>query len=284
MSHEDPTSPKGPDDSRTQKESFLMLESAEKWISQVRSRPQVPDLVKELIPAKSGLILLGGRTGIGKTNLALQLAFSVATGVEFLGLKTRQADVGYLGFEGAPDKMANRLEKQARSFSDWQGHLRFDVRTPMKLEGNEALFLSMFRGVGLAILDPLKYLVSGDYIKPAYAQAFVARVLKLAEELGAPILLSHHIRKPDMRGLFEPGDLYELKGAGDYVEAATTVMLLERERQGHKPGGGWARPNPDHAVLHFAKTRDAVAALEPIPMRFDRERLLFVPIDFKPVV
>jgi hypothetical protein len=261
-----------------------MLEPVEDWISRVRSRPQVPDLVEELIPAKSGLILLGGRTGIGKTNLVLQLAFSVATGVEFLGLGTRKADVGYLGFEGAPDKMADRLEKLARSFSDWQGHLRFAVRTPLKLEGNEAQFLAMFEGVGLAILDPLKYLVSGDYIKPADAQRFVARLLMVAEELGAPILVSHHIRKPDKRLLIEPGDLYELKGAGDYVEAATTVMLLERERQGHRPTGGFAPVIRDHAVLYFPKTRDAVEAAEPIPMRFDRERLLFVPRGFEPVV
>ncbi len=221
-----------------------MLEPVEEWMSQVRSKPQVPDLVEELIPANSGLVLLGGRTGIGKTNLVLQLAFSVATGVKFLGLQTHQADVGYLGFEGAPDKMANRLEKLARGFSDWQGHLRFAVRPPLKLEGNEAQFLTMFQGVGLAILDPLKYLVSGDYIKPADAQRFLARLLTLADDLGAPILISHHIRKPDMRGLFEPGDLYELKGAGDYVEAATTVMLLERERQGHRLGGGSPRSSP----------------------------------------
>ena len=258
-----------------------MLDPAEKWLHKVRSKPQVPDLIEELIPAAPSLVLLGGRTGIGKTNLVLQLAFSVATGVEFLGLQAHQADVGYLGFEGAPDKMANRLEKLGLSFSGWQGHLRFDVRPPLKLEGNEAQFLAMFQGVGLAILDPLKYLVSGDYIKPADAQRFLARLLRLADELGAPILISHHIRKPDMRGLFEPGDLYELKGAGDYVEAATTVMLLERERQGHLRTGGFASVNPDNAVLHFAKTRDAVAALDPIPMHFDRERLLWLPRDFK---
>jgi hypothetical protein len=61
------------------------------------------------------------------------------------------------------------------------------------------------------------------------------------------------------------------------VEAATTVMLLERERQGHRPGGGFAPVIPDHAVLYFPKARDAVAALEPILLRFDRERLLWVP-------
>jgi len=258
-----------------------MLESIEEWLRQVRSRPHVPDLVDELIPAEPSLILLGGRTGIGKTNLALQLAFSVATGTEFLGLRTHQADVVYLGFEGAPDKMANRLEKLASGFTDWQGHLRFDVRPPLRLEGNEAQFLAMFQGVGLAIFDPLKYLVTGDYIKPADAQRFLAHVLRLADELGAPILISHHIRKPDKRGLIEPGDLYELKGASDYVEAATTVMLLERERQGHRPGGGFAPVNPDNAVLYFAKARDAVASLDPVPMRFDRDKLLFVPIENK---
>lgn len=256
-----------------------MLDDVEKWIGHVRSQPKVPDLVEELISVQSGFVLLGGRTGIGKTNLVLQLAFSVATGAGFLGLHTRQADVGYLGFEGAPAKMADRLEKLGRSFSGWKGHLRFALRTPLKLEGNEAQFLAMFEGVGLVIFDPLKYLVTGDYIKPADAQRFVAGILRLADSLGAPILVSHHIRKPDMRGLFQPGDLYELKGAGDYVEAATTVMLLERERQGHKPGGGFAPVSRDHAELHFPKTRDAVADLEPIALRFDRERLLFVPRD-----
>lgn len=259
-----------------------MLDPLEQWIEEVRARPYVPDLVEELIPAQPALILLAGRAGIGKTNLVLQLAFSVATGADFLGLKTRQTSVGYLGFEGTPEKMAGRLEKLQRAFPGWEGHVQFSLHTPLRLAGNEDLFSESFQGLGLVVLDPLKYLVAGDYVKPADAQRFLATLLGIASELGAPILLCHHIRKPDKRVLLDPGDLYEVKGAGDYVEAATTVMLLERERQGHRPGGGFAPVNRDHAVLHFAKARDAVAALDPILLQFDRERLLWVPREWKP--
>ena len=253
-----------------------MLSRADEWVEQVRSRPPTDDLMPGVIPAEPGIILLSGRTGIGKTNLLLQLAHSAATGKQFLGFELKKSKVGFLAFEGTDDKMADRLDKMQRSFSPVGDNLLFARRSPRKLAGNEKEFFDSFKGVGLMIIDPLKYLVAGDYTKPHPAHEFLGALMSLIADLKAPIILGHHIRKPDKRGLIDPGEVYELKGAGDYVEAATSVLLLEREPQGHRPTGGYAPVNHDHQILYFAKARDAVEALDPIPLRFDREKLLYI--------
>ena len=252
------------------------LEQLDNWMQAVKARPRVDELIQGLVPAKTGLILLGGRTGLGKTNLALQLACCVATGEPFLGHKTRKAEVGYLGFEGTHSQMADRMAKLLVTYPNAATNMRFGLSSLTKLtQASMEKFITWFEGVGLVILDPLKYLVQGDYGKPMDAQYFLWNAHELSARLPAPILMNHHIRKPDERALLDPGDLYELKGAGDYVDAATTVLFLERERQGHKPGGGFAPVNRDNTVLYFPKTRDAIVDEEPLLLRFNRDKLIF---------
>jgi len=255
------------------------MPTLKEWMQQVRNRPKTVDLVEGLISSQPSYILLGGRTGIGKSILAIQLLLSIASGTDFLGIPTRTTKVGYLGFEGDDTKMCDRLEKVGLSFPNGasENFAEFEISTAKRLWGNEAWFQAKYggKGIGLLALDPLKYLVSGDYSKPSDALHFIGAVQKLSVDLGAPVFLVHHIRKRDKRALIEPGDLDELKGAGDYSDHASTVMLLERERQRHNPAGGFAPVRADHFVLYFPKARDAPASFDPIPIKLNRDKLLF---------
>ena len=259
----------------------------EKWMQAVDAKPRVDELVEGLVPATTGFVLLGGRTGLGKTNLLLQLAFSIAAGRSFYGHKTRQAKVGYLLFEGDQHQTQDRLRKLVREFPEGVDNFNFNLLPPRKLTRHPPLltmawYIEFFSGVDLMCMDPLKYMVPGDYTKSEVAQSFIVDVQHLSREVGAPAILSHHIRKPnkDPRSPLDPGDLYEIKGATDYVDAATTVMFLERERQGRNESNtGFGRVNPDNMVLHFPKTRDAVASEDPVFLSFNRRKLLFEPRD-----
>jgi len=255
-----------------------MSPTLREWMERVRKQPVMQDILEGLIPAQPAVILLGGRTGIGKTILAMQLILAIASGVDFLDIKTKQTKGGYLGFEGGEQKMCDRAEKLQIAYPNGAfDNFEFELSAPFKLTGQGEDFTKLYspKELGLLAFDPLKYLVSGDYSKPADALRFITTLQTVADKLHLPILLCHHIRKPDARSLIEPGELYELKGASDYVDHATTVMLLERERQQHRPGGGWAPRRIDYFVLHFAKARNAIAAIPPITIKLNRDKLIF---------
>jgi len=76
----------------------------------------------------------------------------------------------------------------------------------------------------------------------------------------------------------QPEDLqFEVKGASEYVEAATTVLLLERAQQ-PKDNFGKFLPTNDDRTLYFSKVKDGPTDLVPITLHFDRETMLFQPM------
>ncbi|MFZ5501005.1 MAG: AAA family ATPase, partial [Candidatus Micrarchaeota archaeon] len=203
---------------------------------------------------------------------------SICAGKKWLTFATRKRPCGYLGFEGEEKKVYDRLAKLHNAFPNGAfSDLEFNLWSPTKLIPNEAAFKIAYGNKGLALvaLDPLKFLVSGEYTKPSDAVNFIYAVERLARDLRCPILLPHHIRKRNKAVRIDPGDLDEIKGAGDYCDQATTVMLLEREEQPHDRGGRFIPPRPDFFTLHFAKVRNAPAALDPLTLHLNRQNLTF---------
>jgi hypothetical protein len=249
------------------------------WRIEMQSlNPKLIDLVEELIPQEPTYSLIAGKTGIGKTVLSLNLAFSLATGTPFYGLKVKQTVVGYLAFEGTKGKMFERLEKVARNYPPVGDNLRFEIRKPFypfENQQNEKELLDMVAGCQILFVDPIKYLVKGDYTKPSVANAFIMNWINLQEGGKFSTIFCIQVRKQNPNSIIEPGDLWEIKGCADYVESATSALLLERERQGHRPSGGFAPVSADDVVLHFAKHRDAIGDMPPIKLKLNRRKLWF---------
>lgn len=258
-------------------EKGKMLDPMDLWLKKVRDEPRVQDLIEEILSGPPSFLLLAGRPGIGKTNMALQIGFSLATGTPFLGFRTAKVRVAYLGFEGSKEKLADRIEKMSLNFPRPIPLFHLDIIPPFKFKGDNIIQIEeAARGCQVMIIDPLKYLVPGNYIQPSDALAFLTDVRNYMKRNTASFIFCHHIRKPNLNSLLEPGDLFESKGATDYAEAATSVLLLEREKQKHNPTGGFAKVDPDNTILYFSKTRDALGALDPLSLHFDRQRLLWM--------
>ena len=54
-----------------------------------KKRPQRDYIIDQLISSGSGYGLAAGRTGLGKTNMLLNLGFWLALGLPFFGLPTK---------------------------------------------------------------------------------------------------------------------------------------------------------------------------------------------------
>ena len=255
-----------------------------KHLSQVRNeilaRPPANDLIQDLLPdSSSAYMLICGRSGIGKTFLALNILYCLATGTAFLSHKTKQCRVGYLSMEGSDRKLLNRFNTLSTSFPGAEDNIHWHHTLAITLnEAGISQLEEIITGLDVVIIDPLRPLVPGDYTTPKDANTFLKNLQRVQNETSTKIILIHHIRKPDKRVKVQPEDLqFEVKGAAEYVEAATTVTLLERAPQPKDNLGKWL-PRPDDRLLHFVKVKDAPTDLKPITLCFNRERMLFLPL------
>ncbi len=257
-----------------------MMLTVEQAIEEIKKQPVSDDIIKDLLPnSTAAYMLICGRSGIGKTNLILYLAFCIATGRKFFSMETKQKIVGYLSFEGSKPQIAKRFQKLQNTFGSAGENLRWHHSMPIKLDSSGIFDLRMLLdGLDVAIIDPLRPLVLGDWMKPADASAFLESLREVQDKTGTTVILVHHIRKPDRKTRVLPEDIqFEIKGATEYVDAAATVMLLERPRYAREESGQFTSNSGDR-VLFLPKVKDAPAEFKPLNLRFFRDELLFKPI------
>ena len=256
------------------------MKTVDRVLEDLKKEIPSDDIIKDLLPdSTSAYMLICGRSGIGKTNLVLYLAFCIATGDKFFSMQTQQKVVGYLSFEGSQHQTAKRFEKLIQTFGSAGEYLRWEHSLPIKLnsQGKDEL-KRLLTGLDVAILDPLRSMEAGDYSKPADASNFLDHLRDIQNDTGTTLILIHHIRKPDRKLRVLPEDLqFEIKGATEYVDGASTVLLLDRPRYS-KDDFGRFQSNSDDRVLYFPKVKDAPAEFKPILLRLNREKLIFFPL------
>lgn len=226
------------------------------WITN-HSHP-IPAIIEDILPDDTGdYILIAGRTGIGKSVLAIHLAYSLATGTPFLGFPTKKVTVGYLAMEGGKTNWRDRLLKIKTQYPDTD-QLYFNLEQPMPLSRYFNELKSAYADCRVVIWDNLRQVTTGKYLDPNYASEWLKSYQQFLKDIEAVGVLTHHIKKRDDRYLIEPDDVYNLKGATEYVDASTTVMLLERKRQRHLVGEPFfKKTNTNEIMLYFAKARIA---------------------------
>jgi len=239
------------------------------------------DIIAQLLPDAPGeYLLLGGRPGIGKTNLVLYLAFCLAIGNPFYGLDVKPCKVGYLAFEGSKRKLNERLEKVTRSFPDPVDNLLVEVATPYRLLKAKTgkHFIDTILGLKVVIIDPLRYFA--PYAEVKDAANFISEFKQILKAAGVVGVINHHVRKRDRRYRIRPENFIdELKGATDFVDSAQSVLLLEKGLQPRDKKGRLREVSEDDRVLYFVKTKDAIDELKPLELRFNRETLIFERIE-----
>ena len=253
------------------------MKAVDQVIEDLKKEPQSDDIIKDLLPeSTSAYMLICGRSGIGKTNLVLYLAYCIATGSRFFSMETKKSTIGYLSFEGSQKQIANRFEKLKKTFGSAGSYLRWEHSLPIQLNSSGKDDIKrLITGLDVAIIDPLRPLVAGDWMKPADASHFVNNLTQVQNDTGTTVILIHHIRKPDRKLRVNPEDLqFEIKGATEYVDAAATVLLLDRPRHS-RDGLGRFQSNSDDRILYFVKVKDAPAEFKPLHLRLNRDDLIF---------
>ncbi|MEM2976033.1 MAG: AAA family ATPase [Thermoplasmata archaeon] len=211
-------------------------------------KPRPPFIIEDLIPdpIEPGYIIIGGREGTGKTQFALQMAYAVASGELFLGLKTRRTVVAYLDLESSQYDLVQRTEKLERMYPTARDYIRCQHLDPLRLPTREQDFRRLIKGAELVILDNLQLAVAGNPDDPGDAKRFIDSIKQISQKEKVFFVLIHHLRKKfRSNGRIMDTDADDIRGPSIYKDLATTNILFEETAQPRDARGNSRPKTPD---------------------------------------
>lgn len=174
-------------------------------LEMVRSKPaRRPYLVKGLLNRASHAVLYGA-PGEGKTFVALDMAYHVAAGRDWMGHRVRPGPALYLAFEGMGG-IQDRGEALVRHYGDAEVPLYvhaadFNLREKPGRQALGALIASLPEKPALIVIDTLaRALKGGDENSAQDMGAMNDAVGALIASTGACVLLIHHSGKNKANG------------------------------------------------------------------------------------
>jgi KaiC/GvpD/RAD55 family RecA-like ATPase len=184
------------------------------WFADIAPQLRAPGLVKGLL-SESAMSVMYGRSGSGKTFLALDLALHIALGQVWFGRRTSQGGVIYLAAEGGRAAACNRvaafsLNRDAASFGDFPPFAAIpasadllDPETDTKLiiERIEEAKAKVGQPVRLLVIDTLsRVMAGGNENAPEDMTGFVGNIDRIRAGTGVHALVIHHTGKDEARG------------------------------------------------------------------------------------
>ena len=158
-----------------------------------------------LIPGMfmTGLVIFAAEPNLGKSTFCSQLAYSAATGGDFLHRKVEHCKVLYMDLENGADETKERFELMGLDLKEAGDNLIFvsrdDLLKPINkgFEEQLVLYKKQFPELRLVIVDTLSKIAtdvfsSRDYYKESEV---LGDLRKLAKGLGIVLLCVHHMSK-----------------------------------------------------------------------------------------
>lgn len=231
---------------------------------------------------RSSLLVIGARSGVGKTQLVTQIAFANAAEgkrVHFFALEAEPSEIeGRMKYQLLAQYWRSRPELRAKhpnlhlSYRDWHAGLyrgKFDeVQAEItaflkaaysnlhtyyrdKNDFSIARFKKLFESVqgesDLIIIDHLHYFDTDDENENRSLKNIVKAIRDCGLLGGIPVILVAHLRKRDRMSKCLMPEIDEFHGSSDLTKIATDVVLLSPMKGGKN--GHWA------TLMRVAKCR-----------------------------
>jgi hypothetical protein len=226
--------------------TFSFLDSTELDTTDYRDTFLIQDILVAREPA-----IIGGRQKTLKTSLAIDMALSLTSGIDFLShfRVTRPARVLFVSRESGPGAIQRTARAVAASKGLSLGSLSNGlfwgwnlpaVSSPPSLEAFGRAVAAY--GIEVVFLDPAYLcLLAGDAVGTQTSNVFdmgplLLRLSELGDTTKANIILIHHARKNSLADPRQPMELEDLSMAG-FAEWARQWALLSR-REAYQQGSG----------------------------------------------
>jgi len=226
---------------------------------------------------------IGGRTGDGKTSLALQIAAANCR---------RGVAVGYFSIEMSKDELLQRLWSHEENIpfgyirnprcasSDIRSHVRRAMTTvgmwPLFVAEDGSLSLQKLVAKARLLIRQEKLgLIVVDYVQLISANApnereritkISGQIRALAKDSGVPIVAISQLNRPKDRNQNERPNKFSMKESGSLENDANTILLI------YRPMDDFGRPTEDDEIV-IAKQRHGPLSNETV--RFDSKTMTF---------
>ncbi len=173
-------------------------------VSEVAQREPPQWLIDQVLP-KQDLAMLYGESGSGKSFVALDICFAIATGFDWNGLPTEQHPVVWIAAEAA-GSMRNRTKAyaQAKGIELENADLWVIGETPSLMDNEESVALAeavRSKKPGLIVVDTLAAASIGANENSGEDMNVVMGACRMLHETtGALVMLIHHTGKDLTRG------------------------------------------------------------------------------------
>lgn len=198
-------------------------------------------LVKGLL-TRNSYAELYGPPGAGKTFVALDIAYHVAAGTDWMGNRVHQGLVLYLAYEGTGG-LVKRAQALRQHYGDkdvpfYVTSADFNLREPAGRQALRDELAKLPAKPSLVVIDTFaRALMGGDENSAQDVGAFNSAVGALIEATGACVLILHHTGKDRTRG---PRGSSALQGAIDTeieIDGRVLVPTKQRDIESGQPIG-----------------------------------------------
>lgn len=196
--------------------------------------PEEPPMMENGILDMRSKMVLAGPPKIGKSRVALNLAFSLALGQPFMGYAVyKMSRVLFLQFEISERRFRQRVNGIARALK-----IPTDNNVPLYLQTLPYLALDSASGgwllrryiralsADVVILDPMVKLHTGDEKEQSDMQGLLNNLDDIIEDTGVSIVLVHHTRKPAGGVKSSGGEAWASIRGSSYIPAWTDSNLI----------------------------------------------------------
>lgn len=242
------------------------------YLKGVRAMNPPEFLIENLLIVGRYLVLVG-RTGIGKSLLAIQLMFSFASGYPWLGFKTKPCHCLYLNFELPDFQLAERLEKQLKSFKLLH-EPRIESRffQPIKNLGELATLINAEPRPEVVIVDSFRQIYSGKINDNDKVALWITDLQQILDRSNVGLVIIQNTGK--VKPFLDTGSVDESIGASELSNRAITVMVAT-PRQLRTQHGHFSTKASDEVELHIPKYGCSRQELQMKQLKLKRQTLLF---------
>ena len=190
-----------------------------------RSYNTPPEPIVEYLLYEGGVSLVAGTDGVGKTWFVLQMAYSIASGTEFLGFNVNKKDVLLIQFELSLEQLSNRVKAVQTNFPD-------DTRVNIaRFDDNDMMFTDQWQKIrdtvedvglknGVIIVDNIYTSTNQDLSDNNALQQILSMIQLIKTTTGNSIVLVGHHNKSsnhDEEPILSKGLIHGGKHLTNYV-------------------------------------------------------------------
>jgi len=178
--------------------------------------------------------LFGGKTASYKTWIGLELAYSVASGKEWIGFRVKQpVGVLFIDEENGSVEIQRRLKMLNKPNL---ANLYFTDIQNIKLDDDEengwlkelGRYCKENPNIKLIFVDTYRRVVGYDENDAGRVSEFINSLKQFIKENGVAILFTHHFRKTgtNTKGISDIEEYEEFRGSSDFVNSAESIFMV----------------------------------------------------------